>query len=80
MPKLELWHYPGDSAWEAPLACERLELAAEDPQVRQLRHFCRVVRGEEEPIITGTDATQTLSVTLAVREAAETGRRVDLAG
>jgi hypothetical protein len=38
------------------------------------------VRGEEEPIITGTDATQTLSVTLAVREAAETGRRVDLAG
>jgi predicted dehydrogenase len=79
VPKLELWHYPGDSGWEAPLACERLEVAAEDPQVRQLRHFCRVVRGEEEPIITGTDATQTLSVTLAVGEAAETGRRIDLA-
>ena len=78
VPRLDLWHYPGESGWEAPLACERLEVAAEDPQVRQLRHFCRVVRGEEEPLITGTDATRTLAATLAVREAAQTGRRIEL--
>jgi predicted dehydrogenase len=78
VPKLELWRYDGETGWLAPLSCERLEVGPEDPQVRQLRHFCRVIRGEEKPLITGSDATQTLAVTLAIREAAETGRRIDL--
>jgi len=79
VPRLELWRYAGDTGWFAPLSCERLEVVPEDPQARQLRHFCRVVRGEEAPLITGLDATRTLAVTLAVREAAQTGRQVDLA-
>lgn len=79
VPKLEFWRYAGDTGWSAPLSCERLEIVPEDPQVRQLRHFCRVIRGEEAPLITGFDATQTLAVTLAIREAAQTGRRIDLA-
>jgi predicted dehydrogenase len=78
VPRLELWRYAGETGWSAPLSCERLEVAREDPQVVQLRHFCRVVRGEEKPLITGLDATRTLAATMAVSEAARTGRRVDL--
>ncbi|MEO8345721.1 MAG: Gfo/Idh/MocA family oxidoreductase [Betaproteobacteria bacterium] len=76
-PKLELWRYAGETGWSAPLSCERLEILPEDPQVVQLRHFCRVIRGEEAPLITGRDATRTLATTLAIREAATTGRRIE---
>jgi hypothetical protein len=47
--------------------------------VRQLRHFCKVVRGEESPRITGFDATKTLVVIQAIQEAARTGGKVNVA-
>ena len=55
---------------EKPIA-ESVEAA--DPLVRHLRHFSNVIRGEEEPRITGADATRTLSAVLAVKRAAESG-------
>ncbi len=78
VPKLELWRYSGDKGWHAPLSREVLTVTHEDPLARQLRHFCRVIRGEETPRITGMDATRTLAATLAVNEAARTGRTIDL--
>jgi predicted dehydrogenase len=79
LPALELWSYEGKRGWHAPLSRERLEVAHEDPLVRQLRHFCRVVRGEEKSRISGADATRTLAATLAIHEAAASRRPVTLA-
>jgi len=70
VPRLELWHYRGTPGWTEPLACERIDVAGADPQVRQLAHFLRVIRGEEPPRVDGDDATRTLAVTLSIAEAA----------
>ncbi len=78
VPKLELWRYAEEPGWGAPLSRECLEVGASDPLVRQLRHFCAVVRGETEPKISGRDAVRTLLAVQAVFEAARTGRTVDL--
>ena len=78
MPKLELWRYGMAKGWGFPLSCERIEVTAVDPLVRQLRHLCRAIRGEEEPRITGADATRTLAAVQAIQEAARTGRSVKL--
>ena len=78
VPKLELWHYPGDKGWGAPLARESIGVEHADPLARQLQHFCRVIRGEEQPLVCGADATRTLAATLAVHEAAQTRRPVML--
>ncbi|HVP87414.1 MAG TPA: Gfo/Idh/MocA family oxidoreductase [Casimicrobiaceae bacterium] len=78
VPKLELWRYSGEQSWTAPLEKETIEVAVEDPLTRQLRHFARVIRGEEAPRITGADATRTLAATLAVTESATCGRAVAL--
>ena len=78
VPRLELWRYAGESGWYAPLSREKIEVTAADPLVRQLRHFCRVIRGDEKPRITGFDATRTLAATLAATDAAHTGRTVAL--
>jgi predicted dehydrogenase len=78
VPKLELWRYEGEKSWTRPLVKHMLDVTAEDPLTRQIRHFCRVIRGEEEPRITGADAARTLATTLAVLEAARNGNTVNL--
>jgi predicted dehydrogenase len=76
LPAMELWTYEGNAGWHAPLTRETIAVNDEDPQVRQLRHFCRVIRGEEAPRIDTDDALRTLAVVEAVREAAASGRPV----
>jgi predicted dehydrogenase len=78
VPKLELWSYRGEQSWNAPLVRETVEVVAEDPLTRQLRHFCEVIRGEATPRITGADAARTLATTLAVHEAARSGRTIEM--
>ena len=50
----------------------------ESPFVTQLRHFCRCIRGQEEPLITPQEAVGALRVGLAALESAESGRAVSL--
>jgi predicted dehydrogenase len=78
LPSLDLFSYGDKKGWHAPLLRQRLQVANEDPQVRQMRHFCRVVRGDEKPRVTGADATRTLAATLAVHKAAATGQPVEI--
>ncbi|TWJ14009.1 Gfo/Idh/MocA family protein [Geobacter argillaceus] len=80
LPKLQLWSYKGEKGWGAQLSMDQHQVDAADPQTMQMRHFCRVIRGEEKPVITGADATRTLAATLAVKEAAETGCSVNVFG
>ena len=78
VPKLELWRYRDEQSWYAPLVRETIDVVAEDPLTRQLRHFCAVIRGEATPRITGADAARTLAATLAVHDAAQSGKTIDL--
>ncbi|HTP82917.1 MAG TPA: Gfo/Idh/MocA family oxidoreductase [Alphaproteobacteria bacterium] len=76
LPKLELWRYGAETGWTAPLQREQIPVTRADPYVRQLQHFCRVIAGEEQPLVSGEDAARTLAVTLAVQRAAELGELV----
>ena len=72
-PRMELWRYrdPDRSGWQHPLtkACRTVEPA--DPLVLQLNHFCRVMRGEESPLVEAADGARTLAVALAVQESVD---------
>ncbi len=76
VPNMELWSYPQNPGWHAPLACASVELAQFDPLVEQLRHFLSLIAGHEQPLISVEDAMGTLAVIEAVSEAARTGRTV----
>ena len=69
-PLMELWSYPGKKGWHDRLSMQKVAVESGDSQARQLRHFCRVIRGEEKPRIDGADATRTLEVVEAIRRAA----------
>jgi predicted dehydrogenase len=71
-PSMTLWrHADGqEPGWYHPLQRDRLSVEDADPLAAQLAHFCRVIRGEERPLIDGWDALRTLAATLAVLESA----------
>jgi 1,5-anhydro-D-fructose reductase (1,5-anhydro-D-mannitol-forming) len=52
-----------------------LPLEQENLYVRAVRRFHRATRGEDTPAATGEDGVRSLALALAVREAAQTGRR-----
>jgi predicted dehydrogenase len=78
LPQLEYWRYVSDAGWYKPLDVEIAKHDLGDPYLAQLEHFCRVVRGDEVPLIDAEDGTRTLRATLAVHEAARSGALVAL--
>ena len=70
VPTMELWSYPGESGWYAPLARTEIASATLDPLAEQLRHFIAVIAGREAPLVSVRDAMGTLAVVEAVGEAA----------
>jgi predicted dehydrogenase len=80
IPQLQHWSYDKpDGAWADPLTRRTLPVRHADPYPRQLRHFARVIRGEEPPVIDAAEGTRTLAATLAIAESAKTGRPVEVA-
>jgi predicted dehydrogenase len=76
VPTMELWSYPGEGGWYAPLARTEVTVVSFDALVEQLRHFLAVIAGREMPLISVGDAMSTLAVVEAVHEAARTGGRI----
>ena len=74
-PRMELWHYADASrkGWQHPMERTRIAVSAGDPLKIQLEHFCRVLRGEEEPVTNARDAAESLAVCLAVQQSASKG-------
>jgi predicted dehydrogenase len=67
---------PAKMGWQYPLTTEHLDIRSSDPYPEQMSHFCRVVRGEEEPRTSGEDALRTLCVTSAILESVENGKPI----
>ncbi len=67
-PKMELWRYAGggERGWHEPLVQEERAPDDDDPLAAQLAHFCRVIGGEEEPVVSAEEGVRTLAATLAV--------------
>ena len=77
-PYLDLWHNEAAPSWWAPIVRERLPVAAADPLGLQVQNFCAVIRGTAEPVVSGREGLGTLQVIAAVKEAAATGRMVEI--
>ena len=78
LPRLHQVSYDGASSWHKSL---KLDVPAVDPALphqMQLKHFVRVVRREEEPVVTPADNVKTLRTLNAIKQAAETGELVEL--
>lgn len=78
-PNLKLWkHALANGDWTQPIEPEEIPFRLEDAFAAQCAHYCAVIRGEEKPKIDALDAARTLRATLAVFDAAESGKRVEV--
>ena len=78
LPRLEFWHYRDGKGWHDELTEERTALHFGDPYAEQMRHFRAVVDGAEEPACSALDAMRSLEATLAVADAARSGKPITL--
>jgi predicted dehydrogenase len=77
-PHIKLWqHGPeNNSNWFQPIHATEVEISERSSLARQLSHFCRVIRGDEAPRISGEDGLATLAATEAVSRSFKSGRAV----
>jgi len=72
VPQMDFWSHPEGRrlGWRGKLDHERVAVEAAEPLARQISHFCRVMRGEEKPLISGEDGLRSLAAVLALEESA----------
>ncbi|PZR96114.1 MAG: gfo/Idh/MocA family oxidoreductase [Stutzerimonas stutzeri] len=78
LPGLDHWRYDGEKSWFADISRSTVTITRESPYLRQLRHLRDVVHDGAKPLIDAADGARTLAVTLAVHEAAQQRRRVEM--
>jgi predicted dehydrogenase len=77
MPTMRIRTFPGTRSWHEPLATTTARPERTDPLAEQIEQFAAVIRGEQDPVVTGRDGLNALRVTEAVAEAARTGAMVE---
>jgi predicted dehydrogenase len=75
VPTMRIKRYERDEdrSWWKPFTSEVATVERRDPLEVQLAHFCAVIRGDAQPLVTLRDGLQNLRVTEAITEAARTG-------
>lgn len=78
IPTMRLKYYARreDRSWWKPFETAVASLDEADPLQRQLAHFCQVIRGEAEPLVSVRDGLRNLQIVDAISEAARTGQIV----
>ena len=73
-PLLRIWTYASQqkAAWHYPMLKTQMLTGSGYPLKEQVEHFSRVIREQEVPRTSGEDGAKTLSVALAIIEAANT--------
>ena len=65
-PNLKFWKSDGLPDWKHKLGCEDIQQLKEDPFVKQVSHFCRVIKELELPIIDASDGVKSLKICLQI--------------
>jgi predicted dehydrogenase len=76
VPRLELWTNESRRSWREPFRAERIVAGDQNPLRLQIQQFCRVVRGEEKPLVSGREGLMSLKVVDAVQRSAQSGQNI----
>lgn len=73
IPDMQYWYNSSDRGWYEPMCNETISTGSLDPLVLQIEHFCDVIGGKAEPLVSGLEGLKTLQVLDAAHEAARSG-------
>ncbi|NLS03970.1 Gfo/Idh/MocA family oxidoreductase [Rhizobium sp. P32RR-XVIII] len=78
IPQLALWTNASKPDWLERLVEEHVPFTPADPLAAQLKHFCDVIRGSAEPLVSGREGLATLRVIEAIKSSARSGQTIRL--
>ncbi len=78
LPDLRVWSHGEDGHWKTGITAAGHPVADADPLREQIRHFAAVIRGEEEPLVSGLEGMKSLQVIEAILLSAREARAVQL--
>ena len=78
LPNARIWANQGKRSWWEPISATHHAVSQDDPLVRQIAQFARVIRSEEPPLVPAREGLRTLQVIDAVQQSARSGRTVTL--
>lgn len=79
IPDLRLWHHAGgEPDWWTPISATSHPRQNADPLLNQIAHFGAVIRGEEQPLVSGEEGLKSMRVVEAIQHAAASGETVRL--
>ncbi|KAH8201400.1 hypothetical protein TruAng_004400 [Truncatella angustata] len=79
VPDMSVWSYKEvEKSWNSGLVTEYAKVSHGVPFELQINHFCKVVRGEEDPSCTAQAGLAALIVCQAIKEAMENSTTVEL--
>jgi len=81
IPTMRLQRYPKaeDRSWHKPMSKSVIGKEYVNPMDRQLSHFCHVIRGQSQPLVSINNGLRNVCIVAAIAESARTGREVDTA-
>lgn len=75
--RIKTYPRPQDRSWWKPFEVGVVGMVRDDPLKHQIDHFCAVIRGEAQPLVSARDGLANLRVTEAIVEAAKSGTVVN---
>ena len=80
VPTMRIKTYPRqeDRSWWKEFEVGKVGLVRDDPLKHQIEHFVKVIHGEAQPLVSALDGLLNLRVTMAIDEAARTGKIVNI--
>ena len=80
MPSMEKYYYIEEEreGWRWPITNTRIEVPRVNPMLEEMLNFCRMIRDDENPVITPEDAKKNLEVIIAIKESAKSGKAIKI--
>lgn len=80
IPDLKVWSHSNPNSWWSPIAAQSYPRQFSDPLFNQMRHFGKVIEGQESPLVSGVEGMKSLRVIEAIQDAARDSVIVKLKG
>ena len=77
LPDLSLWRHTGKRSWWEPISALRMPFSVQDPLIRQIEQFSRVIEGSEPPLVSARDGMLNQQVIEAVICSARTQTAIE---
>ena len=76
IPANRIWSQQDQRSWWNPISQQEYDVNALDPLDRQLEHFCDVISGKADPLVSAREGLKSLRVIEAIGVASESGTAV----